>query len=195
MLDEARRRLEKPLKLVVSGPASAGKTTLIQSISETKVVSTDEWASEDLGKDETTVAFDFGSLTLGETPVYLFGTPGQDRFDYMWEVLSEGADGLLLLVAGDMPDDLAHAKRILHHITKHAAVPFLVGVTRQDRTGSMSTEQVAEVMGLRRAQVVTVNAKSPTSALLAATVLLGPLIQGYGDALEPLRRHILRSAA
>ena len=89
-----------PLKLVVSGPVGAGKTTFIQSLSEIPVVDTDEIATEDIGKEKTTVAMDFGMFTLDGIPMFMFGTPGQDRFDFMWEVLCEGALGLILLVSG-----------------------------------------------------------------------------------------------
>ena len=83
-----------PLKIVMAGPVGAGKTTFIRSLSEIPVVDTDEIATEDIGKETTTVAMDFGMLTLDEIPIFLFGTPGQDRFDFMWEVLCEGALGL-----------------------------------------------------------------------------------------------------
>ena len=89
----------QPLKLVISGPVGAGKTAFVKSLSETEVVETDELASEDIGKTMTTVAFDFGTLNLDGQPIHLFGTPGQDRFDFMWDMLCEGALGLILLVA------------------------------------------------------------------------------------------------
>jgi signal recognition particle receptor subunit beta len=79
-----------PLKLVVSGPVGAGKTTFISSLSEIPVVETDELASEDIGKERTTVALDFGLLTLDGVPIHLFGTPGQERFDFVWDILWRG---------------------------------------------------------------------------------------------------------
>jgi len=72
----------KPLKLVVSGPVGAGKTTFIQSL-----VETDEWAS----------------VVLDGAPTHLFGTSGQERFDFVWDVLVEGALGLVVLVGGTSP--------------------------------------------------------------------------------------------
>ena len=89
-----------PMKLVISGPVGAGKTTFVQTLSETEVVATEAEASEDIGKKYTTVAFDFGTLNLDGQELLLYGTPGQDRFDFMWDVLCEGALGLTLLVAG-----------------------------------------------------------------------------------------------
>ena len=162
----------KPLKLVISGPVGAGKTTFVQSLSEIPVVNTDELASEDIGKTMTTVALDFGMLTLDGIPVHLFGTPGQDRFDFMWEILCEGALGLLVLVAGDRPQDFPNARKIMEFITSRVAVPFLVGVTRQDLDKVWEPEDVAEYFDLEPAQVVGVNATSPTSSLLALVRLL-----------------------
>jgi len=122
----------KPLKLVVSGPVGAGKTTFISSLSEIPVVETDELASEDIGKEKTTVALDFGLLTLDGVPIHLFGTPGQERFDFVWDILVEGALGLVLLVAGDSPKDFPKARHILEYLTSRHPVPFVLGVTRQD---------------------------------------------------------------
>lgn len=162
----------QPLKLVVSGPVGAGKTAFIQSLSETEVVETDELATEDIGKERTTVAMDFGTLTLDGIPLYLFGTPGQDRFDFMWEILCEGALGMILLVAGDNPKDFPHARNILEFVTSRVPVPFVVGVTRQDLPRVWEPEDVADYFGLDYNQVVGLNATSPTASVLALITLL-----------------------
>src|SRR5574341_799873 len=89
------------VKMVVTGPFSAGKTQFIQSVSEIDVVSTERkisTAAEREIKDATTVAMDFGRITVDEDLVlYLFGTPGQKRFDFMWEILAEGMLGFIVL--------------------------------------------------------------------------------------------------
>ena len=80
------------VKMVVTGPFNAGKTQFIRSISEIDVVSTERRISTEAErvKDETTVAMDFGRITVDQDLIlYLFGTPGQKRFDFMWEILSE----------------------------------------------------------------------------------------------------------
>jgi len=81
------------VKMVVTGPFSAGKTEFIKTISEIDVVSTERKITDETKrvKEATTVAMDFGRITVDEDLVlYLFGTPGQKRFDFMWEILSEG---------------------------------------------------------------------------------------------------------
>ena len=88
------------VKMVVTGPFNAGKTQFIQSVSEIDVVSTERKISsttEKSVKGTTTVAMDFGRITVDEDLVlYLFGTPGQKRFDFMWEILSEGMLGFIV---------------------------------------------------------------------------------------------------
>ena len=174
--DSGHARLA-PLKLVVAGPVGAGKTTFVGSLSEIPVVSTDELASEDIGKLHTTVAMDFGLLTLDNIPVHLFGTPGQDRFDFMWEILCEGALGLMLLVAGDRPQDFPHARRILEFITSRVPVPFMIGVTRQDLPRVWEPPDVADYFELPHEQVVGLNATSTTSSVLALISLLESIHQ------------------
>ena len=130
----------RPLKVVVTGPFAAGKTTLIESISEVAIVATERDVSEhseESGKRRTTVAMDFGRLTFGEDcSLFLFGTPGQRRFEVMWEILSEGMIGFILLVHAADPRSLEEAAHIFEQFKRYADVPYLVGVTHLDLVGA-----------------------------------------------------------
>jgi signal recognition particle receptor subunit beta len=123
------------VKIVVTGPFSAGKTTLIRTISEITVLSTEKDISDHTRsrKAETTVAMDFGRITIDRDLVlYLFGTPGQDRFDFMWEILGEGMLGYILLLDASRQDSLDEAVGILAAFRKMARVPFVVELNRSE---------------------------------------------------------------
>jgi uncharacterized protein len=123
------------VKIVVTGPFSAGKTTLIRTISEITVLSTEKDITDSTRsrKAETTVAMDFGRITIDRDLVlYLFGTPGQDRFDFMWEILGEGMLGYILLIDSSREDSLEEADGILAAFRKMARVPFVVALNRTE---------------------------------------------------------------
>jgi small GTP-binding protein len=124
------------VKMVVTGPFSAGKTEFISSVSEIDVVSTERKitsASESAVKGATTVAMDFGRITVDDDLVlYLFGTPGQRRFDFMWEILSEGMLGFIVLVDSTKPETFREAKRILETFEGYASTPYVVAANKQD---------------------------------------------------------------
>ncbi len=83
-------------KIIFAGPVGAGKTTAIKSLSDIPVMTTDEDATDMTTnrKPQTTVAMDYGLLKLeGGERVHLYGTPGQERFDFMWDILTEGGLG------------------------------------------------------------------------------------------------------
>lgn len=164
--------MQQPLKLIVAGTVGAGKTTFVANLSEVETVNTDVLASEDLGKANTTVAMDYGILTLDGVTLHIYGTPGQDRFDFMWEVLCEGALGLILLVAGDQPQTFAQARNILDFIASRIAVPFVIGVTREDLPNSWEAEAVADFFGLDERLAVGVNAVQPESCLKVVQTVL-----------------------
>jgi small GTP-binding protein len=139
------------VKIVVTGPFSAGKTTLIRTISEITVLSTEKDISDHTRsrKAETTVAMDFGRITIDRDLVlYLFGTPGQDRFDFMWEILGEGMLGYILLVDSSREDSLEEAVGILAAFRKMARVPFVVALNRAAGIDPSDEEKVRSVLEL-----------------------------------------------
>jgi uncharacterized protein len=140
-----RRRGGQAVKVVVTGPFSAGKTTLIRTISEITVLSTERGITDSTRKRkaETTVAMDFGRITIDRDLVlYLFGTPGQDRFDFMWEILGEGMIGYLLLVDAAREESIQEAAAILDAFRTMARVPFVVGLNRAGGDEHLLVESV-----------------------------------------------------
>ena len=144
-----RRRGGQAVKVVVTGPFSAGKTTLIRTISEITVLSTERGITDSTRsrKAETTVAMDFGRITIDRDLVlYLFGTPGQERFDFMWEILGEGMIGYLLLVDAEREDSIAEAGAILEAFRRMARVPYVVALNRATPDDHALTERVRETL-------------------------------------------------
>jgi small GTP-binding protein len=133
------------VKMVVTGPFSAGKTEFIRSISEIDVVSTERRISSEAEriKQDTTVAMDFGRITIDEDLVlYLFGTPGQRRFDFMWEILSEGMLGFIVLIDSVRPETFREARHILEIFRGYAETPYVVAANKQDLPDAWSTEDL-----------------------------------------------------
>ncbi|MFB8108892.1 ATP/GTP-binding protein [[Kitasatospora] papulosa] len=134
------------LKIVVVGGFGVGKTTMVRSVSEIRPLNTEETmtrageAVDDLDgvhcKTSTTVAFDFGRITLDERSVlYLFGAPGQERFWFLWDRLFSGTLGAVVLVdTRRLADSWYAIDRLEHHGT-----PFIVACN--DFGGSFHTEQ------------------------------------------------------
>ena len=123
------------VKMVITGPFNSGKTEFIQSVSEIDVVATERKISSEAEKikDTTTVAMDFGRITVDEDLVlYLFGTPGQKRFDFMWEILSEGMLGFIVMVDSTRPETFREARSILETFRAYAPTPYVVAANKQD---------------------------------------------------------------
>jgi uncharacterized protein len=139
------------VKIVVTGPFAAGKTTLIRTISEITVLSTEKDITDATKsrKAETTVAMDFGRITIDHDLVlYLFGTPGQDRFDFMWEILGEGMLGYVLLLDAHRPESLDEAVGILAAFQKMAKVPFVVALNRAEGNDPDAESRVRAALNL-----------------------------------------------
>jgi small GTP-binding protein len=172
------------VKIVVTGPFAAGKTTLIRTISEITVLSTEKDITDETKsrKSETTVAMDFGRITIDHDLVlYLFGTPGQDRFDFMWEILGEGMLGYVLLLDANREDSLAEAVGILAAFRKMAKVPFVVGLNRAEAVDPDAEARVREALDLDPA--VPVVACDATDRASVKNVLLA-LLYAVVDSLD-----------
>jgi small GTP-binding protein len=140
------------VKMVVTGPFNAGKTEFISSVSEIDVVSTERQITDETSrtKNLTTVAMDFGRITVDEDLVlYLFGTPGQKRFDFMWEILSEGMLGFVVLVDSVRPETFREARRILDIFRTYATTPYVVAANKQDMEDAWSPDDLRIALRVR----------------------------------------------
>ena len=137
-------------KVVFTGPVGSGKTTAIQTLSEIAVVQTEAAATDQVRglKPSTTVAMDYGLMKLASgDKVHLYGTPGQKRFDFMWDILTRDAHGLVLLIratAHDPVDDLRlFCKQFRPFIERNLLV---VGVTHAEQVkGDVATALMDEL--------------------------------------------------
>jgi len=127
-------------KIIFTGPVGAGKTTAIQTMSDTPIVSTNEGTS-DMTKNRqahTTVAMDYGQIKIGDKEkIHLYGTPGQERFSFMWDILTKGALGLILLLDNSRENPQQDLKFYTNSFKYFIAQGELViGITRIDEEKS-----------------------------------------------------------
>ena len=151
----SERRLSSAVKIVIAGGFGVGKTTLVASVSEVPPLRTEELITEassgvdDLAgverKVTTTVALDFGRITINpELILYLFGTPGQDRFWFMWDELAHGALGAVVLADTRRLDSCFPAVDFF----ERRRVPFIVAVNCFDNAYQYGTEEVRGALDL-----------------------------------------------
>jgi uncharacterized protein len=158
-------------KILIAGPVGAGKSTFVRTLSDIPFVDTDVVASEEIGKLATTVGIDFGSRNVDDLRLLLFGVPGQDRFDFMWEVTSEGAQGFVMLVAADRPASFIEAKRTLRFLQDRLEVPVIVGVTRTDMGDDWDHEEVSAYLNVPVENIVNIDPRSEESCMRALSCL------------------------
>lgn len=160
----------KCYKVVITGAFNTGKSVFIQSASDIAVVSTEKSITDDLGqiKETTTVAMDYGQTTVGDTLFHLYGTPGQPRFDFMWDILARDTDALLVLVDSTDRSTLTLARQLLRRLARRQT-PYLVVATKQDGHRPMSLQEIAESLGVDSQRVVACDPRerASTHAVLA----------------------------
>ncbi len=169
------------VKIVITGPFNSGKTELIRSVSEIDVVSTEKKVSSDgeAVKENTTVAMDFGRITVDDDLVlFLFGTPGQKRFDFMWEILSEGMLGLIVMIDSTRPETFKEARSILETFRAYAPTPYLVAANKQDLPDAWEMEDIRLALRLDPAiKILPCVAKKKSSVKTVLLELLYSILE------------------
>jgi len=173
-------------KIIFTGPVGAGKTTAINSISDSPPIKTDAAASDmtKSRKAATTVAMDYGIMNLaGGEKIHLYGTPGQERFDFMWEILVNGGIGLILLLDNTRADPFQDMKFFLEAFDKFIGeTGVAIGVTQMDISTTPTIDDYHE-------QLKTLGIKPPVFAVDArvkndVSVLVQSLLFSLDPGLE-----------
>ncbi len=177
------------LKLVITGPVNAGKTTLVKHLCDAQFTGSDAPATDEVAKLKafTTVGLDFGILKVdGTLELHLVGTPGQARFNFMWDILSRGAIGAVFLVDSTSADSLAEMRKMYDYFAKRVDLPAVVGATKQDLPGARAPDAIAEALGLGpEVPVLPVDAREPDQTrALVLTLLENALVAALAEEEE-----------
>ena len=168
-------------KIIFAGPVGAGKTTAIGSISEIPPVGTDVKCTDESAniKEKTTVAMDYSYITLEDgSRIHLYGTPGQDRFDFMWQTLSKDGIGLILLINRDHPDPLTQLDFYLNAFSEFIQdTGVVIGLTKSDINDKYDLNQFQEFLYQRQQvyPVFDVDARSADDIKILVHALLAVL--------------------
>ena len=168
---------EAEFKIIFTGPMGAGKTTAIAAVSEVVPVRTEVHNSDGMSheKESTTVGFDFGRITLADGGVVrLYGTPGQARFRFMWEILARGAAGVIVLIDAMQTGALVQLDQFVD--TFLPWVPpgaIVIGVGRTEHAGALSSDAFAARLDARGivAPVLSIDARKPRDVQLLVQTL------------------------
>ena len=195
MSHDAPARPEHVFKLLVTGPFAAGKTSLIQAVSQTPVVETDVITTgrEAAVKQRTTVAMDFGTYAIdeGDVRLLMFGTPGQRRFHFMTDIMKGDVDAVVYVIDADAIETHAEAGEAMRSLLRDLRVPLVVAVNRCDDRDEATL--VARQLGALASEAVVpcqlIHHESGREVVIEALLaVLDRMDRGDADVRAPVER-------
>jgi small GTP-binding protein len=163
---------DKKCKIVVFGAFGAGKTTLIKTLDPAS-----SHVEAACAGGTTTVALDYGRVQVNGTHIHIFGTPGQERFEFAREIIGRGMDGAILLVDATSPvDDFIHH---LHDSLSATGIPFVIFLNKCDCIDAHPASIQREFSDAKIMQVSALDRQQSLEALSAFALLLSPHHNGH----------------
>lgn len=154
-------------RILVTGPFNAGKSTVVKALSE-KSISIDRMG--------TTVAFDYGSVNVTGIEAEIFGTPGQERFEFIFKIFAREVSGVLLVVDASHPEDLPRAKQMLELVGPR--IPYVVLANKSDVPGALTPDTISRRMDLPEDIPVVRTVATENQGVRDALVVLAEMIIG-----------------
>ncbi len=154
-------------RIMVTGPFNAGKSTVVKALCE-KSVSIDRMG--------TTVAFDYGSVNITGIEAEIFGTPGQERFEFIFQIFAREVSGVLLVVDATRPEDFERAKHMLALIGPR--IPYVLLANKSDLQGALAPETIARKMDLPEGTPVVATVATDGKGVKDALLILAEMIIG-----------------
>lgn len=202
MANDGDARPAHVFKILVTGPFAAGKTTLIQAVSQTPVVETDVDTSgaESTIKDRTTVAMDFGTYTLedGAIQLLMFGTPGQERFWFMTEIMKGSVDAVIYVLDAEATHTHVEAGSAMRQLLKDLRVPLVVAVNRcdDDETAETFARQLGSLVSEAALGCQLIDPQSARHVVIEGLVaVLDGMERGSVSPRTPFERMLELAAA
>lgn len=181
--------ISNEFKILFTGPMGAGKTTAIGQLSDEDCVSTDV-VNTDLqqcNKEMTTAGLDYGYISLSDgSGVRLYGTPGQERFQFMWPILANNAAGVILLLNGEHPDLESHLNLYTNAFANNGETPLVIGIGRIDSDDFARIDRVTENLAAKHlfVPVISVDVRERDDVLLLVETLLCQIEANHMELMQ-----------
>jgi hypothetical protein len=154
-------------RILVTGPFNAGKSTVVKALSERSV---------SIDRMGTTVAFDYGNVNITGIEAEIFGTPGQERFEFIFKIFAREVSGVLLVIDATHPDELPRAKQMLDLVGPR--IPYVVLANKSDLAGALAPDDIAHRMGLAPDVPVIATVATEERGVRDALLVLAEMIIG-----------------